>query len=269
MAASRSDIEKIIQLINSGDVETLKSEEFEQFQYQGFDPYKIVETLLKVQTDKSISNENLMKDVFSMVAVGMIKGSITKKNKDKMSEAGKAQITELSAKYGIKEGGGRGQPSHVITFPRMMATFPDISIRLVKVIGPKEFRGGPMNSSRLPSYMQVQVFPAIIPKDIGLGAKKMLMTASLCYSVDQSVQISQITIADDSHLKKIANDQIKFTQVGHTSPVPSADVRKTVFGKLSIKEDYPAIVSVLQDYKTKIDTTFVILSAADFNTSMN
>jgi len=268
MAASKSDIEKVIQLINSGDIEALKSEDFEQFQYQGFDPFKIVETLMRVQKDKSISNENLTRDVFSMVAVGMIKGSITPRNKDKMSDAGKAQITELSSKYGIKEGGGRGQSSGVITFPRMMATFPDIAIRLVNVIGPKEFRGGPLQSTRLPRYMQVQVFPAIIPKDIGQGAKKMLLTASLCYSIDQSIQISRMVISSEDDLKKVSSDQMNYTQIGHSSPVPSPEIRRSVFSKLTVKDDYPTIMTVLQDYKTKVDGSFTILNQSEFNVSI-
>ncbi|QMP81965.1 nucleocapsid protein [Grapevine associated cogu-like virus 4] len=268
MALSRSDIEKVIQLVNSGDVETLKAEEFEQFQYQGFDPYKIVESLIRVKDDKTIANDAFTKDIYSMVAIGMIKGSVNSRNINKMSELGKTQVTELNAKYGIKEGGGKGQSSSVITYPRMMATFPDIAIRLVKVIGPKEFRGGPLLSTRLPSYMQVQVFPAIIPKDIGLSAKKMLLTASLCYSIDQSVQISQIVITKDDDLKPLAANQMNFTQVGHNSPVPAPEVRKAVFNKLSVKADYGMIFAVLQDYQKKIDSTFQVLSQADFETSI-
>lgn len=265
MSYNKSDIERIIQLVNTGDVESLKASEFEQFQYQGFDPFKIVSALLSIKTNKNISDGDFTKNVFTMVAVGMIKGSVNEHNINKMSDAGKTDLRDIISKYGIKMGGGRGQPSGVITFPRVMATFPDIAIRLVKIIGPKEFRGGPLGSTRLPSYMQVQVFPAIIPKDVDLDIKKILLTASLCYSIDQSVQISQLQSPD---LMQLSAAQSNFINVGNNSPVPSDDIRKQVFNSLSFIEDYEKIVLVLQDYKEKIDSSFTIMTKSQFETKM-
>jgi hypothetical protein len=265
MSESKSDIERIIQLVNSGDVESLKAQEFEQFQYQGFDPFKIVAALLRVKTSKSIDDDVFKRNVFTMVAVGMIKGSVNDRNINKMSDAGKTDLKDLISKYGIRMGGGKGQPSGIITFPRVMATFPDIAIRLVSVIGAKEFRGGPMMSTRLPAYMQVQVFPAIVPKNIDADVKRMLLTASLCYSIDQSVQISEMKSPD---LVQLSGDQANFVNVGNNSPVPSDEVRTSVFNSLSIKDSYHMIVSVLNDYKQKIDPSFTILTKQQFDTKL-
>lgn len=265
MSISRADLERIIQVVNSGDVESLKAEVFDQFQYQGFDPYKIVQTLLKIKKDKSISDTDFRTHIYTMVAIGMIKGSVNEHNITKMADEGQQGIKDLSQRYNVKMGGGRGQPSGVITYPRIMATFPDIAIRLVKVIGPKEFRGGPMLSTRLPSYMQVQVFPAIIPRDIGENAKRVLLTASLCYSIDQSVQISRLQNPD---LKALAATQSNFVNVGHNSPVPSPEIRKNIFSGLSLSSDYDSIISVLHDYKSKVDDAFVIPTKAAFITDI-
>jgi len=265
MSYSKVDIERIIQLVNEGDVEALKAEEFDQFQYQGFDPYKIVDSLNKVKENKTISDENFKKDIFTMVAVGMIKGSVNSHNIEKMSDAGKTDLKDLITKYSIKMGGGRGQSAGIITFPRVMATFPDIAIRLVKVIGAKEFRGGPMLSTRLPDYMEVQVFPAIIPRDTDSDVKRMLLHASLCYSIDQTVQISQ---KQNPELKQLSSDQANYTNIGHNSPVPSEAIRKQVFKGLSIADDYSKIVSVLQDYKEKIDPAFTIMSETQFKSKL-
>jgi len=133
------------------------------------------------------------------------------------------------------------------------------------VIGPKEFRGGPMLSTRLPDYMKVQVFPAIIPKNVDSDVKKMLLTASLCYSIDQTVQISQLQNPD---LKQLSATQSNFTNIGNNSPVPSDAVRKTVLSKLTIAEDYNKILSVLEDYKSKIDASFVIMTEAQFKSKL-
>lgn len=265
MSTNKADIERLIQLVNEGDVQSLKAQEFEQFQYQGFDPYKIVNTLLKIKNDKGITDVNFQKDVFTMVAIGMIKGSVNEHNMTKMSDEGKLDLKNLISKYGIKMGGGKGQSSGIITFPRVMATFPDVAIRLVPIIGCKEFRGGPLESTRLPEFMQVQVFPAIVPKDIDGDVKRMLLTASLCYSIDQSIQISEMKSPD---LKAIAAIQGNFTNVGNNSPVPSAAVRKTVFNTLDLSGSYDKIAAVLSDYKSKIDPTFAILTSTQFTNKL-
>lgn len=80
MSSNKADIERIIQLVNDGDVEALKAQEFEQFQYQGFDPYKIVEALLGVKVSRSLTNDQFKRDIFTIVAVGLIKGSVNEHN---------------------------------------------------------------------------------------------------------------------------------------------------------------------------------------------
>jgi len=261
MTASSVDIERIISLINKGDVEALKAEDFDQFQYQGFNPIKIVQALYRVKQEKSVSDSDFVNAIFRMVAIGMIKGSVNDHNITKMSDEGKSQLTSMIAEYGIKKGGGRGESSSVITFPRVMATFPDIAVRMAKIIGAKEFSGGPMLSTRLPYYLQVQVFPAVIPRSFNKDAKRMLLTASLCYTIDQSTQISNIK---DPDLKALASTQGNFTMVGHNSPVPSAEVRLSIFNKLPLSADYNKIVSVLRDYKDKIDPSFEIMDMSEF-----
>lgn len=253
---SQVEVDRIIQLINTGDVEKLSAEEFEQFQYQGFDPKKVVESLVKIKTEKSISDSEFAKEVYTMVAIGMIKGSVNDHNMTKMSDVGKENLRLLIGKYSIKLGGGRSQPAGVVTFPRVMATFPDIAVRLTAVIGPKEFSGGPMMSTRLPNYMKVQVFPAIIPKNLSEEAKKVLLIASLCYSIDQTIQISRIQNADP---KTIADSQMNFVHIGHSSPVPDEEVRRKVFNQLNIATDFTQkIRPVLEDYKKKVDPNYQI-----------
>lgn len=266
MSISQADIERVLTLISESDVNSFKAEDFDQFQYQGFDPKKIAESLLKVKKEKSVADSDFKKDVVSMVAIGMIKGSVNPRNKAKMSPEGQTDLDRLGSTYGIKEGGGRGQASGIVTYPRVMATFPDIAIRLTKIIGGKEFRGGPLLSTRLPSYMQVQVFPSILPRDLDAVVRKMLLTASLCYSIDQTIQISEMK---DPDLKVVASTQSNFVQVGHTSPVPSDKVRKDIFKSLSIHESYDSIRSVLETYKNLVDPSFLISSQSEFVSSLN
>jgi hypothetical protein len=52
--------------------------------------------------------------------------------------------------------------------------------------------------------------------------------------------------------------------IGHQSPVPSADVRKSIFNNLNITDHWVGIRSVLQDYRTKVDPDFKVMSDNDF-----
>lgn len=265
MTVTRADVDRVLNAISRKDVEALRAEDYEQFQFQGFDPIKLASALLKIKNNKTITESEFFEDVFKMVAIGMIKGSVNEHNLTKMSDEGKNSITTLNTKYGIKLGGGQGQASDVITYPRVMATFPDIAVRMSKVLGPKDFPGGPMLSSRLPDVLRVQVFPSTIPKDLPAPLRKMLLTASLCYSIDQTIQISKMTEPD---LKAVAGKQSNFVLIGHNSPVPSTEIRRHVFKSTGLSSQYDAIASVLTDYKSKIDSSFAILSESEFKSQI-
>lgn len=265
MSFSKTELDNLLSLISKGDINALKAEEFDQFQYQGFDPMKVVQSLLKAKKDSGVDDDAFKLHVYKMIAVGIIKGSVNDHNLQKMSDEGKKDIDYLLTTYGVQKGGGRGKSANVITFPRVMATFPDVAVRMVGVIGPKEFNGGPMLSSRLPSYLKVQVFPAVIPRSLESKAKKMLLMASLCYTMDQSTQISQMK---DPDLKQLASTQSNFTMIGHQSPVPANDMRLSVFNSLSIRDDYDMIVSVLKDYREKVDPSLDIMEERAFKESI-
>lgn len=266
MTASKIDIENILKTLGSKNIESLKAEDFDQFQYQGFDPMRIVASLAVVKKDKNVKDEELVDDICKMVAIGMIKGSVNDHNLTKMSDEGKKEINDLITKYGVQKGGGRGKSATVITFPRVMATFPDIAVRMVAIIGPKEFRGGPMLSTRLPSYLQVQVFPSVIPRDAEGPLKSFLLTAALCYSIDQTIQISKIENPD---VKAVSSTQSNFIAVGHASPMAQSATRARVFKQLSIAEDYESIASVVSDYKSKVDPSIYIPSKDEVVVAMS
>lgn len=261
MSFTKVELDSLLSLISKGDIAALKSEDYDQFQYQGFDPMRIVQGLLKVKKDESVDDDQFKSDVYQMIAIGIIKGSVNDHNLTKMSDGGKTSINALLKKYGIQKGGGRGKASSVITFPRVMATFPDIAVRMVSVIGAKEFSGGPMLSSRLPSYLKVQVFPSVVPRSLNSDVKDMLLMANLCYTIDQSTQISQLK---DPDLKLLASTQSNFTAIGHQSIVPNSVTRLEVFKSLNIDSDYDSIHAVIKDYIEKIDPTFKIPDKAKF-----
>jgi len=261
MAPTSADIDRILLLINTKDIETLNKEDYDQFQYQGFDPYRLLQALIQAKEGKSVTDQAFADDICKMVAIGLIKGNVNDHHITKMTDVGQKDLKELMDRYSVKRGGGRSQPADVITFPRVMATFPDIAVRFTKVLGGKEFRGGPFLSFNLPDVMQVQVFPSVIPIDMDKPVKTFLLTASLCYSVDQTIQISRLENPD---LKSLASIQFPFVNLSHNSPLPKADIRKQTFNQLGLPGKYSDILGVVTKYKELIDPAFVIISERDY-----
>jgi hypothetical protein len=265
MAPTQADIDRILNLINSKDIEILKKEDYEQFQYQGFDPYRLLQALMQMKEGKAISDEAFSDDICKMVAIGLIKGNVTPHNITKMTDAGRKDLKSLMDKYSIKEGGGKGQAAGVITFPRVVATFPDIAVRFTKVLGGKEFRGGPFQSHELPDVMKVQVFPSVIPMNLERKVKEFFLCASLCYSIDQTIKISQIAKPE---LKILIPVQQPFINLSHNSPLPKADVRRQTFNQLGLPDKYHMILRVVQVYITEYDKSMVVPSENEYRQAL-
>jgi len=265
MAPSEADIDRILSLINEHDIESLKKEDYDQFQYQGFDPYRLVQALYDMKEQKVIDDKIFAEDICRMVAIGLIKGNVNDHNITKMTDNGQADLKVLMEKYGIKKGGGKGLAAGVVTFPRVMATFPDIAVRMTGVLGGKEFRGGPFNSFVLPKSMQVQVFPSVIPLDLDQHVKEFFLTACLCYSIDQTVQITRNEKPD---LVALAATQFPFVNLSHQSPLPKSPVRKKVFNQLGLPGSYSMISQVVQTYKDKVDSSIQVISESDFKRAL-
>jgi len=265
MAPSTSDVDRILTLINSKDINALSKEDYDIFMYQGFDPYKLLFALIELKESKAIDDKLFSDDVCKMVAIGLIKGNVNEHNKTKMSETGQKDLTTLMSKYDIKSGGGKGKPAHVITFPRVMATFPDIAVRLTKVLGGKEFRGGPFKSYLLPDCMKIQVFPSVIPDKLEKPVKSFFLTAALCYSVDQTIQISNI---DKPNVVDLCATQFPFVNISHTSPLPKQDTRRQVFNQLGLPAEYANLLSVVTEYKSTVDQSVVIPTEDDYKKAL-
>lgn len=263
MAIDLTEIERIFKLISEKDVSTLKAETFDIFRYQGFNPEKIVSTILKVKEEKRMSDAELSDDIFLMIAIGVIKGNVTDNNKSKMSEKGQTSLSALQSKYGIKYGGGKNQPAETITFPRVVATFPDVAIKMIPILGAKEFPGGPFVSERLPSFMKLNVFPSIIPKTLEIKAREFILKACLCYSVDQTVALS--TTKKDT--KALLALQQQFVMLSYNSPVAVHAARISTFKSLNISNSYSSILNVLSEY-IKIDSSYKPPTSAEFSAAV-
>jgi len=113
--------------------------------------------------------------------------------------------------------------------------------------------------------MQVQVFPSVIPTDLEKSVKSFLLTASLCYSLDQTIQISKLT---DPDLKKLASEQYPYVNLSHNSPLPKADTRKQTFNQLGLPGKYNDILKVVTKYKEIIDPELEVVSEKEYKQAL-
>jgi len=265
VAQYKSDIDRILSLINKEDIEALKAEDYDQFQFVGFDPQKLLATLLALKARDKISDESFINDIVQMVGVGLIKGNVNDHNMTKMSDEGQINLKKLMKKYSIHGGGAESKSSDYVTFPRIVATFPHIAVRFTSTLGAKSYRGGPFMSFGLPDPMQVSVFPSVIPSNLEQKVKSFMLTASLCYSMDQSIQISRLTKPD---LKALAAKQSGYIDVSHSSPIPDQDTRKNTFNKLGLPSRYIAILEVVKMYSTLVDASIVIPTEDEYKAAL-
>jgi len=263
--SDRAALDRILDLLNQKDVETLKKEDYDQFQYQGFDPYRLIEALVEMKNKNKVSDEAFADDICKMVAIGLIKGNVNDHNMTKMTDGGQGDLKDTMQKYGIVKGGGKGQGPKTITFPRVMAAFPDIAVRMTKVIGGKDFRGGPMGSTALPEVMKVQVFPAVIPPSLDDKVRKFLLTAALAYSIDQTIQISRLEKPD---LKSLSDVQGQFILVSYNSPLPRTETRVQTFNQLGLPDKYNQILSVVTKYKELVDNTTDVVTEKEYKSAI-
>lgn len=197
-----------------------------KFMYQGFNADQVMAHLLGLKVKNNISDKDFLKDLVDLITLGAIVGNYNANNKTKISEEGKNVADALLKKYDIKEGGAKGS-REVVNIPRVMATFPDITVQVVNKVPFERNYGNQFLCIDIPKFMKTSVFPAIIPKNLDAKVKKALLIVSTCYSAEQTMALRNI---DDPVAAFGA--QRKFTQLSHDSAFPKDRVRKSLLEKL-------------------------------------
>lgn len=222
---SEKDMLDMWKLIDEHDVTLLDPEVVEAFKYQGFNPDAILKSLMKSKKTAKIDNSEFLRDITTLCALAVIKGSITDKNIKKMSDKGKTQYDLLEKRYGITRGGGRGKPAEVVTVARIAAAFPGKVVQLLqtqKVPG-RDFVGE-FQTHKLPGVLKHQALAACVPKDLAERSREFLLDLITVFSVDQTRTISR---TKDSAMDLI-DRQKQFTNVSHGGAYPPEPMRKMI-----------------------------------------
>lgn len=262
---SNSEIYALVSnAINAIDITTFDLERVNIFKYEGFDPLAIAVSLYDKKTEMSLSDSDFANDIVDMIGLGIYKGSVNSHNLKKMSGIGKGRAEDLMKRYDIKSAKpGSATNSKLVTFPRIMAAFPQYTIQLTIRLGGKDYIGGPMQSYELPDCMKSQVFPSILPIELDKDLKTFLMRASIAYGIDQTVAIANKQ-SRGKDLFTLFKEQERWTLIAANSSVPPNEDRLNLFR--SLKLDYIAINKVVSVLKGKVpEANLISLSEAQFN----
>lgn len=253
ITVTEADIKAFIVAASTFNFGSLTAADFDKFMYEGFNPWTVVEELTKIKNSKSISDAEMGKDMAFIVGISIITGAPTEaKIASKMSEEGQKVVKDLAVKWGINWGGGRGKGARFINFPRVALALPITTLKIIQIIGPKEFPNE-MSSQILPKVMQHPCFPSIIPSSIDPEVRRMMMNAALCYGIDMTISLQSI---DKPDVATISGKQKSFVRSSNASRIPEEADRLSFFNSLNLKFDYKKIKNVLDIYVKKVDSTY-------------
>lgn len=233
MSAIRTQFEDLFRTVEIRISEDLAA----SFMYEGFNADQVMQHLMGYKLKNSVSDDAFVRDVVDIITLGAIMGNYNANNKTKISEDGRRSADKLMEKYGLSEGGAQGNRK-IINVPRVMATFPDITVVVVNKVPFERNYGNQFLCVDLPKFMKTSVFPAIIPKRLNVSVKKALLLACTCYSAEQTMALRN---TDDAVAAFGA--QKRFTQLSHDSAFPKQSVRETVIK--SFVYDFEAIMRVV------------------------
>jgi len=270
---SSDDWKKLVGNIEKITEKDINPMEFSIFDYQGFDPLKIIAMLKAISEYYGDKEEVLISDIRFCIAANLYMGNLQDKASTKRSEAGKAKISFLMEKYGIMRGStGTGISSETITFPRVASSFPVFTVTMAWKLSPKtvnlEFI-----SRDVPSFMRVNAFCALCSDKIPEQTRMLLLECSNAYSADMSIAYEKGRMKKQKKDLRydpvdIARDQWAFAEIAANSPVPEESSKLSMLLKLDLPSHYNKIHEVVLNYRARMqkkDTTEIsIISKEEF-----
>jgi hypothetical protein len=231
------------------------------FKYIGFDPDIMIREVLFRGQKAGRDAAQIKKDMVDMVTIAIIKGSITEKNLQKTSDAGKVMYKKLQESYQLATGGAKGKDSTHLTVARVAAAVPGLVIQvLVKRAEFAKTFVGPFSSKSLPPYLRHQAAAACIPESLPVKLKEYLLGLITAFTADQTKVLSKSKDTAD----ELYDTQLNYVQTTHDGQHPSESNRKKIFANFSLSSDYEKLNAVAIKIK-KFKTDFVTLTQLELD----
>nr|QYF49553.1 MAG: coat protein [Sichuan phenui-like virus 3] len=263
---SKEEIEKLVKKISSTQVKTIVKEvekiekrdiepiQFNIFDFQGFDPFVIISVFLVINEHFGEVNKVMIEDIKFCIAACLYMGNLQPKALTKRKAEGRGKIDYLSSKYNILMGStGSGVPAEAVTFPRVVASFPVLSIKMASAVPPKAVNRDFMSTS-IPSYMRLSPFASLCSPNMAKELRLFLMECCNAHGSDMSIAYEVGRLKKQKKEIKydpisLANDQWGFVEVASDSPVPEEDSKKTLLASLDLPKDFALMEKVVKNYR--------------------
>jgi hypothetical protein len=237
-------ITKIKTFMNKWAMEEMDYETLAKFKYHGFDPRKgwaHTAAILAKYSKAGKSVDEFKQDLFWVISIGVIKGSITEKNFQGLEPEGRTEINRLIDMWQLDLTINKKSSRRLegITFSRMVQSWPMQSVEIASKVG--RTMTGPYESAGLPNIFTTSAFPAIIPTGMDITAP--LCCASNAYSSDLSaiLQGANVMKMSDESKKEIWTKQYNFTRTGLGSPCHNNDQRYAAMMYFDMKQYFDVI----------------------------
>jgi hypothetical protein len=263
---SEGEMESVITLLGKWDMTDFTMSLLDSFEFDGFDPQMVWRQVAFVKKRDGLDDATIKKEVGTLVGIGILKGNISSKNWNNLSDAARQALNYLFKRYGIVMKSDRKKVA--MTIPRFVAAFPYIA-SVISREKPKNFTGI-FGSDRLPGIMKHTAFASLVP--IGTSITPMLLAACTAYSCDQTIVLKNlnITTTDKVAVEKIIREQGRFTQLSFNSSAVTSTRRPEFVRDLGLHMHFKAVESVCismdvkQEYmvtQDQWDAEFVKMSA--------
>jgi hypothetical protein len=233
------------------DVSSLVDDQvIQDYEYKGFNANELLRTVLEKGLNAGRAMGDLQQDLINMVTIAVIKGSVTDKNLEKMSDQGKFSYKTLEDRYGLQKGGSQGKAANHVTIARIAAALPGVVLQVLKKkpILAKKFTG-PFKTTGLPYYLRHQASAACIPNSLPDRTKNFLLGIITAYTSDQSKALSKTKDGPAELFER----QLQFVTTTNGSEHPSEISRKKLFLEFTLTTDYEKLSAVGANIKRSVE----------------
>jgi hypothetical protein len=247
-SVSTDEVDGIFSDLDSeSSVSSFDSDSVKSFDYVGFNPKIIMQSLIAAGKGAGRSRDEMVKDFEVLAGIAHKKGSITSVNYGKLQPAGKAVYDGLAKVYGIQIGGSKGLSPEVVTIGRIGPTMPARILQLV-VLGKLTAKKHPgaCRSSSLPDTICSQALAPCIPTSLDSTVRDMILSLCEAYSIDQSCAIAK---GKKPKAGDIWADQKQFVFTSYSSNYPSEATRIRVFKMIKWVDVVPKTRTCTAAYK--------------------
>jgi len=212
------------------------------FDYLGFDPRILLETLLKRAKEKNVSKEQFYSDMSTLCVIGLKRGTMNTKNFGTTSESGKQRYSNLKATYKLVEVSAKNKAPDVVTIPRVIAAMAMLASKINSAHNLARVLNAGYNSQELPACMQHTGFGAIIPSG---PAGDIIADSYILHGIELSIVTKSAQDFETAY-----SNQINFLNIARNSTLYTDKERWIACSLFGLAEKYELFCKFCAGYIT-------------------